>query len=204
MPPLAGPRDMLCCTRYPVKTSMFPSSIFTGNSTISWRSGSRRILRSPRSSPRRSAARSNCCCATAQGLIGVDVRSVVIDGVLRAELLAAISAGGPAPRQSLATGAALALRPLTRADHDAAADQQAPMRGDADATWRTPSGRGTPTTESGSRYWCLQSTTAPYAPGPTCGPIDAPMIWVPSVARSMPAALASSSPNASTFSSSGV
>ena len=30
IPPLAGPRDMLCWTRYPVNTCTFPSSMLTG------------------------------------------------------------------------------------------------------------------------------------------------------------------------------
>ncbi len=33
MPPLAGPRAMLYCTRYPVKTSVSPLSISTGQET---------------------------------------------------------------------------------------------------------------------------------------------------------------------------
>src|SRR3954469_485845 len=80
MPPFAGPRPRLCWTRKPVKTETLPSSIFTGKWTVSSRRGSPRTRRVPSSRLRRSAARSNCCCATSQGLIRVATCSVVMGG----------------------------------------------------------------------------------------------------------------------------
>jgi hypothetical protein len=44
MPPLAGPRDVLCRTRMPVKTSTSPLSIITGIDTVISFSGLRRTL----------------------------------------------------------------------------------------------------------------------------------------------------------------
>src|SRR4051812_28386842 len=79
MPPLAGPRPRLCWTRKPVKTWTEPSSIFTGKWTVSSRRGSRRTRRMPSSRFRRSAARSNCRCATSHGLMWVATCSVVMD-----------------------------------------------------------------------------------------------------------------------------
>src|SRR5437879_9561740 len=54
MPPFDGPRAMLCCTRYPVKTFNCPLSIFVGMETSSTRLGVRSTCRSPGSSFRRS------------------------------------------------------------------------------------------------------------------------------------------------------
>jgi hypothetical protein len=70
-PPLAGPRLMLCWTRYPVKLRTLPSSICTGKWQVNSRWTSRRILRNPGSSFRISAASSNWCCAVCQGFDSV-------------------------------------------------------------------------------------------------------------------------------------
>src|SRR5439155_8956600 len=59
MPPFPGPREMLCCTRYPVKTFTWPLSILVGRETSRTRLGVRRIWRNPGSSFRNSAAISN-------------------------------------------------------------------------------------------------------------------------------------------------
>src|SRR6516225_1671240 len=67
MPPFPGPREMLCCTRYPVKTFTWPLSILVGRETSRMRLGVRRIWRKPGSSFRNSAAISNCICAMRKG-----------------------------------------------------------------------------------------------------------------------------------------
>src|SRR6266571_2399035 len=59
MPPLQGPRAPLCWMRYPVKTSMRPSSIRTGTSTWTSRNGCIRTCRMYCSRLIRLAARSN-------------------------------------------------------------------------------------------------------------------------------------------------
>src|SRR5436190_1068105 len=63
MPPLAGPRLMLCWTRQPVKTWTEPSSMRTGKWTVSSRLTSRRLPRASSERPMTSAAASNRRCA---------------------------------------------------------------------------------------------------------------------------------------------
>src|SRR2546426_103021 len=63
MPPLAGPRLMLCCTRQPVKTWTEPSSMRTGKWTVSSRLTSRRPCRASSERPMTSAAASKRRCA---------------------------------------------------------------------------------------------------------------------------------------------
>src|ERR1700704_4471694 len=58
IPPLAGPRLMLCCTRHPVNTRTDPSSMRTGKWTVSSRLTSRRPLRASSDKPMTSAAES--------------------------------------------------------------------------------------------------------------------------------------------------
>src|SRR5712692_9556256 len=58
MPPLAGPRLMLCCTRQPVKTCTEPLSMRTGKCTVSSRLTSRRPRRTSSERPITSAAAS--------------------------------------------------------------------------------------------------------------------------------------------------
>ena len=67
MPPFAGPRATLCCTRNPVNTLICPLSIFVGMETSSTRFGVRRIWRRPASSFRYSAAISNWICEMRYG-----------------------------------------------------------------------------------------------------------------------------------------
>src|SRR5512141_619907 len=67
MPPFDGPRAIECWTRYPWKTRMAPLSMRTGTETMSCRFGFRSRSRTPGSSPRWSAARSNCFCAISYG-----------------------------------------------------------------------------------------------------------------------------------------
>src|SRR2546430_15261272 len=63
MPPLAGPRLMLCWTRQPVKTWTEPSSMRTGKWPVSSRLPSRRLPRASSERPMTSAAASNRRCA---------------------------------------------------------------------------------------------------------------------------------------------
>src|SRR5882672_8678010 len=63
MPPLAGPRLMLCWTRQPVKTWTEPSSMRTGKWTVSSRLTSRRPWRASSERPMTSAAASKRRCA---------------------------------------------------------------------------------------------------------------------------------------------
>src|SRR2546430_4983335 len=67
MPPFPGPREVLCWTRYPVKTFTAPSCIRTGKWTVSSRWHSRRMPRMFGSRWSLSAAVSNCSVATSQG-----------------------------------------------------------------------------------------------------------------------------------------
>src|SRR4051812_12168416 len=67
MPPLAGPRAVLCCTRWPVNTRVVPSSMRTGIATVSARLGVLRTARIPSSSSRRFAACSKYDWAIAKG-----------------------------------------------------------------------------------------------------------------------------------------
>src|SRR2546425_3117174 len=67
MPPLPGPRVVLCCTRYPVKTCTTPSAIRTGKCTVSSRWVVLRIRRMFGSRWSLSAAMLNCSSATSQG-----------------------------------------------------------------------------------------------------------------------------------------
>src|SRR5438034_2730452 len=60
MPPLAGPRLMLCWTRYPVKIRVCPLSSLTGKWHVNSRCTSRKTSRSQGSSLISSAASSNC------------------------------------------------------------------------------------------------------------------------------------------------
>src|SRR5438034_7071773 len=59
MPPCAGPSVMLYCTRYPVKTSISPLSIWIGHETMICRLGLVRIRQMPGSRLRMRAAPSN-------------------------------------------------------------------------------------------------------------------------------------------------
>src|SRR6266516_3755078 len=63
MPPLAGPRLMLCWTRQPVNTWTEPSSNRTGKWTVSSRLTSRRPWRASSERPMTSAAASKRRCA---------------------------------------------------------------------------------------------------------------------------------------------
>src|SRR5258706_698948 len=63
MPPLAGPRLMLCWTRQPVNTRTPPSSVRTGKWTVSSRLTSRRPRRASSERPITSAAASKRCWA---------------------------------------------------------------------------------------------------------------------------------------------
>src|SRR5437867_7033154 len=67
MPPLPGPRVVLCCTRYPVKTCTTPSAIRTGKCTVSSRCVVLRIRRMFGSRWSLSAAMLNCSSATSHG-----------------------------------------------------------------------------------------------------------------------------------------
>ena len=62
-----------------MKTLTEPSSMWTGNVTVSARRGSRRTARRPGSRLRRSAARSNWLCATFHALIAGAACSVVME-----------------------------------------------------------------------------------------------------------------------------
>src|SRR5579884_1727144 len=70
MPPLAGPRLMLCCTRNPVYRCTEPSSWRTGKWTVSSRLTSRRRRRVSSGRPRTSAAASKRRCAMAKADLG--------------------------------------------------------------------------------------------------------------------------------------
>src|SRR6266566_3131490 len=67
MPPLPGPRVVLCCTRYPVKTCTTPSAIRTGKCTVSSRCVVLRMRRMFGSRCSLSAAMLNCSSATSHG-----------------------------------------------------------------------------------------------------------------------------------------
>src|SRR6266566_175164 len=67
MPPLPGPRVVLCCTRYPVKTCTTPSAIRTGKCTVSSRCVVLRMRRMFGSRWSLSAAMANCSSATSHG-----------------------------------------------------------------------------------------------------------------------------------------
>src|SRR2546422_1881370 len=67
MPPLPGPRVVLCCTRYPVKTCTTPSAIRTGKCTVSSRCVVLRMRRMLGSRCSLSAAMLNCSSATSHG-----------------------------------------------------------------------------------------------------------------------------------------
>ena len=76
MPPFAGPRAIECWTRYPVKTSMRPSSSTTGMLTVNSMAGWRRTLRIPSSNFSSSAASSKRCAADSQGLISLSTDGI--------------------------------------------------------------------------------------------------------------------------------
>src|SRR2546430_1063633 len=80
MPPLAGPRLMLCWTRQPVKTWTEPSSIRTGKWTVSSRLTSRRPARASSERPITSAAASKRRCAVwkAEARISTAIRRLPI------------------------------------------------------------------------------------------------------------------------------
>src|SRR5215472_16933024 len=82
MPPLHGPRALLCCTRKPWKTLSEPSSILMGKDRVSARRGERKTSRRPGCRLSFSAAASNCRIAIRKGL-----RSSVVS----ANVLVAIS-----------------------------------------------------------------------------------------------------------------
>src|SRR6267378_18984 len=67
MPPLPGPRVVLCWTRYPVKTCTTPSAIRTGKCTVSSRCVVLKIRRMFGSRCSLSAAMLNCSSATSHG-----------------------------------------------------------------------------------------------------------------------------------------
>src|SRR6266404_5826117 len=67
MPPLPGPREILCCTRNPVMTRSWPLSILVGSETSRILFGVRSTCRRPGSSFRNSAAISNWICAMRNG-----------------------------------------------------------------------------------------------------------------------------------------
>ena len=67
MPPLPGPREILCCTRNPVITFSCPLSILVGNETSRILFGVRSTCRNPGSSFKNSAAMSNWICAIRNG-----------------------------------------------------------------------------------------------------------------------------------------
>src|SRR5579859_2767196 len=67
IPPFVGPLWRLCCTRYPVKSRIDPSSMWTGKLTVRTRCTSLRISRTPGSMLRYSAARSNWRWAVTNG-----------------------------------------------------------------------------------------------------------------------------------------
>src|SRR5438309_9602534 len=67
MPPLPGARDVLCCTRYPVKTCTTPSAMRTGKCTVSSRCVVPRIRRMFGSRWSLSAAMLNCSSAISHG-----------------------------------------------------------------------------------------------------------------------------------------
>ena len=64
MPPFAGPRARLCCTRYPVNILMEPSSMRTGKFTVSSRLQVLRYAAMSSDRPSSAAASSNCLSAT--------------------------------------------------------------------------------------------------------------------------------------------
>src|SRR3954470_7795823 len=67
MPPLDGPRAMLCVTRYPSKTLMSPSSIVTGTETTTAFLHSWRTLTRLGSTANNSATRRSCSFAMSYG-----------------------------------------------------------------------------------------------------------------------------------------
>src|SRR5215813_7854511 len=67
MPPLHGPRELLCCTRNPSNTLIVPSSILMGRWRESARRGERNTSRIPLASLSFCAAVSNCCMAIRKG-----------------------------------------------------------------------------------------------------------------------------------------
>src|SRR5256714_941643 len=67
MPPLPGPRVVLCWMRYPVKTCTTPSAIRTGKCTVSSRCVVLRMRRMFGSRWSLSAAMPNCSSATSHG-----------------------------------------------------------------------------------------------------------------------------------------
>src|SRR5262245_23445463 len=67
MPPFAGPRAMLCCTRKPSNMWIVPSSIITGSHWIVARRGFFSMSFTPASSLSRVAASSNCRSAFSSG-----------------------------------------------------------------------------------------------------------------------------------------
>src|SRR5260370_21386443 len=75
MPPLHGPRALLCWTRNPWKTLMVPSSILMGSDKLSALRGERKTSRIPGANLSFSAAASNCRIAMRKGL-----RSSVVRG----------------------------------------------------------------------------------------------------------------------------
>src|SRR5580658_3913024 len=69
MPPLPGPRAMLCCTRKPVNISILPVSIMTGKCTMISREGVLSTFHNPSSRFSLRAANSNRALCASQGLI---------------------------------------------------------------------------------------------------------------------------------------
>src|SRR5438132_9284627 len=91
MPPFAGPRVTLCCTRYPSKTRSPPLSSLTGNRTTSSRRTSRNTARRLDERLRISAALSNCRCALSQGFSAASAGAAAMVTV---PSLAGLIAGG--------------------------------------------------------------------------------------------------------------
>src|SRR5262245_580438 len=77
MPPFAGPSVMLYWTRNPVKTSIAPLSICTGQATMIWRFGLVRIFQMPGSRLRSRAAPSNSWSIAPKTLCSVAMRRLV-------------------------------------------------------------------------------------------------------------------------------
>src|SRR4051794_23329179 len=87
-PPLAGPRAMECCTRYPVKTSTLPLSIPIGMCTMISRLGERRIFHMPSSRLSFVAAKSKRATCAAEGFSSSLIGMVFMGGAVVVLMLA--------------------------------------------------------------------------------------------------------------------
>src|SRR5579872_2033319 len=95
MPPLHGPRELLCWTRNPSNTLRTPLSILMGRCSDSARRGERSTSRMPSSSLSFCAAVSNCCMAIRKGF-----RSSAIVGIA----FAVAMGGRPSDQEKHARG----------------------------------------------------------------------------------------------------